>query len=372
MPLLNKLLARLPAAARRLTSSHANPQELHSSISNTINEALASAGLLNATAAAPSMPASRGPALEPETAAPAAVAGTFLEHSFSNEAGTRRYKLYVPACYDAQAQDRYPLLLMLHGCTQSPDDFAAGTRMNALADQHGFLVAYPAQSANANGSKCWNWFRPGDQGRATGEPALLAGLTQQLIRQYAVDPQRVFVAGLSAGAAMAVILGATYPDLYAAVGAHSGLPYRAARDMGSAFAAMGGNPAPPDAGTGIDTQAAAVVPLIVFHGDADSTVAPANGQALVKQAVAAAGKSLPQTQAERVGGNGRSATRSVYTTALGKPLVEYWQIHGAGHAWSGGSTAGSYTDPQGPDASAEMLRFFLQIKPVTTPPIQQA
>ncbi|MEO6517416.1 MAG: PHB depolymerase family esterase, partial [Pseudoxanthomonas sp.] len=345
MPLLNKLLARLPAAARRLTSSHANPQELHSSISNTINEALASAGLLNATAAAPSMPASRGPALEPETAAPAAVAGTFLEHSFSNEAGTRRYKVYVPACYDAQAQDRYPLLLMLHGCTQSPDDFAAGTRMNALADQHGFLVAYPAQSANANGSKCWNWFRPGDQGRATGEPALLAGLTQQLIRQYAVDPQRVFVAGLSAGAAMAVILGATYPDLYAAVGAHSGLPYRAARDMGSAFAAMGGNPAPPDAGTGTDTQAAAVVPLIVFHGDADSTVAPANGQALVKQAVAAAGKSLPQTQSERVGGNGRSATRSVYTTALGKPLVEYWQIHGAGHAWSGGSTAGSYTDP---------------------------
>ncbi len=374
MPLLEKLLARLPAAARQLTSARGSTP-LQSSISDTINDALASAGLLKTKVPAPPVaaaPVAAGarPVLASATAAPAAVAGTFLEHSFSNEAGTRRYKMYVPACYDAQAQDRYPLLLMLHGCTQSPDDFAAGTRMNALADQHGFLVAYPAQSANANGSKCWNWFRPGDQGRATGEPALLAGLTQQLVRQYAVDPQRVFVAGLSAGAAMAVILGATYPDLYAAVGAHSGLPYRAARDVGSAFAAMGGNPAPPDARTGIDAQADTVVPLIVFHGDADSTVAPANGQALVKQAMAAAGKGLPPTQAERVGGNGRSATRSVYTTALGKPLVEYWQIHGAGHAWSGGSTAGSYTDPQGPDASAEMLRFFLQVKPVTTPPSQ--
>ena len=372
MPFLAKLLARLPAT-RHLHPPHASQQALESSISKTINDALGSAGLLKTAATSPPVaapPLPTGRRLEPEqvTPEPSARPGTFVEHAFSNGAGARRYKLYVPAGYDAQAEAGYPLLLMLHGCTQSPDDFAAGTRMNALADQHGFLVAYPAQSANANGSKCWNWFRPGDQGRAAGEPALLAGLTRELIQQHAVDPQRVYVAGLSAGAAMAVILGATYPDLYAAVGAHSGLPYRAARDMPSAFAAMGGSPALPEAGTAVNAQArraAAAVPLIVFHGDADSTVAPANGQALVKQAMAAASEALPASHAERVAGNGRSTTRSVYTTALGEPLVEYWQIHGAGHAWSGGSTTGSYTDPQGPDASAEMVRFFLQVKQAT-------
>jgi len=292
-----------------------------------------------------------------------------MEHSFSNEAGTRRYKLYRPAGYTADREASYPLVVMLHGCTQSPDDFAAGTRMNALADQHGFLVAYPAQSPNANGSRCWNWFRPGDQGRASGEPALLAGLTHEVIKDHAVDPRRVYVAGLSAGAAMAVILGTTHPELYAAVGAHSGLPYRAARDVPSAFAAMGGTHALREVAAETDANArqsgrqpAPVVPLIVFHGDADATVAPANGEALVKQAVGAASEVLPESQARRVGDNGRHYTRSVYTTTLGDPLVEYWQIHGAGHAWSGGSTSGSYTDPQGPDASVEMLRFFLQVE----------
>ncbi len=373
MSLLSKLLARL-SSARGMSSAHGAQGDLESRISKTINDALASAGLLKAPAETPHATASpipAGPALEfkREPSVPSALPATFLEHSFSNEAGTRTYKLYMPAAYDPGSGAVYPLVLMLHGCTQSPDDFAAGTRMNALADQYGFLVAYPAQSPNANGSKCWNWFRPGDQGRTAGEPALLAGLTRELIEQHAVDPQRVYVAGLSAGAAMAVILGATHPELYAGVGAHSGLPYRAARDVPSAFAAMGGTHGLAQVAAETDAHArqsgrqpAAVVPLIVFHGDADRTVAPANGAALVKRATGATGEVLRKSEARSVAGNGRNYTRAVYTTSLGDPLVEYWQIHGAGHAWSGGSTGGTYTDPLGPDASAEMVRFFLQAK----------
>ncbi|NDK37894.1 esterase [Pseudoxanthomonas gei] len=396
MPLLSKLLARLPSPRRG--ASPAGQGDLESSISKTINDALAAAGLLRAPlpAAAPAQP-TPGPApatrpvaklallapepvVQPRPDTPrkrALSPGSFVEHDFSNEAGTRRYKLYIPAGYDAEATPGYPLLVMLHGCTQSPDDFAAGTRMNALADEHGFLVAYPAQSPNANGSKCWNWFRPGDQGREAGEPALLAGLTRQLIQQHAVDPRRVYVAGLSAGAAMAVILGTTHPELYAAVGAHSGLPYRAARDVPSAFAAMGGTHALREVAAETDANArqgkrppAPVVPLIVFHGDADHTVAPANGEALVKQATGAASELLPESQRKAVAANGRNYTHSVYTTSLGEPLVEYWQVHGGGHAWFGGSSDGSYTDPRGPDASAEMVRFFLKVKQQHAPSAQ--
>ncbi|MET0755477.1 MAG: PHB depolymerase family esterase [Pseudoxanthomonas sp.] len=372
---MTKLLSRLPAVGRKPSASTAG--ELETRIGKTIQDALAAAGLLErAPPAAPSPPAMRVPPLvaprtpkeradSPEHAPATGVPlpGSFVEDSFTNPAGTRRYKLYVPASYTDESTVRYPLVLMLHGCTQSPDDFATGTRMNALADELGFLVAYPAQSPNANGSRCWNWFRPGDQARDAGEPALLAGLTRHLVEQHAVDPQRVYVAGLSAGAAMAVILGATYPELFAAVGAHSGLPYGAARDVPSAFAAMAGKQAPVTPSAHRSSEArAGVTPLIVFHGDADRTVAPANGEALVSQAMGAASALLPESQVTEKSQAGRSYTRSVYTTALGEPLVEYWQIHGAGHAWSGGASTGSYTDPQGPDASGEMMRFFLQAR----------
>ena len=386
MSLFAKLLSRLPGSTRPPPAPAVNPQ-WQSNIGDTINEALVAAGLLEiakkpaptdvAALLAPVRRPAKRPRPKQHRASPetGSAAGSFSEHSFSNSAGTRTYKLYLPAGYTAQPPARYPLVVMLHGCTQSPDDFAAGTRMNALADQHGFLVAYPAQSPNANGSKCWNWFRPGDQMRDAGEPALLAGLTRQLIETHAVDPHRVFVAGLSAGAAMAVILGTTWPELFAAVGAHSGLPYRAARDVPSAFAAMGGTHALREVDAETDAHArrsgrqpAPVTPLIVFHGDADHTVAPANGEALVRQAMGAASALLPESRAESVTGNGRHYTRSVYTTSLGDPLVEYWQLHGAGHAWSGGSTMGSYTDPQGPDASAEMVRFFLQAGPQSRHP----
>ena len=248
-----------------------------------------------------------------------------------------------------------PLVVMLHGCKQNPDDFAAGTHMNELAEQHGFLVAYPAQSNNANGSNCWNWFRPEDQRRDGGEPAILAGIVADVGGAYRVDPARVYVAGLSAGAAMAVILGQTHPDVFAAVGAHSGLPVGAAHDVGSAFVAMY---------SGRSKSARAAVPgaagprTIVFHGDEDSTVVARNGEAIVAHAVAG-DVPLTSTPPERASAQGRDYTRTVYADADGQPRVEQWLLHGGAHAWSGGSKAGSYTDPTGPDASAEMVRFFL-------------
>ena len=334
-----------------------------SGVNAVIDDALTRAGLRPprvATDAAqplqpsqlPQLPALPAPPFETREVKPQRR-GQFLARSFAGPTGKLAYKVYVPAGYEADAARRHPLLVMLHGCTQSPDDFAAGTRMNALAEQHGLLVAYPAQSANANGSKCWNWFRPQDQVRGKGEPALIAGITAQLASEYRVDPARIYVAGLSAGAAMAVVLGRTYPELFAAVGVHSGLPYRAAHDVGSAFAAMKGSAAR-------TTTADSQVPTIVFHGDRDHTVAAANGTAVIAQ-VGHAGVAVTRTRQETgTAAGGRSFTRTDYSDASGQVVVEDWRVHGGGHAWMGGSTSGTYTDPQGPDASAEMLRFFLQ------------
>jgi poly(hydroxyalkanoate) depolymerase family esterase len=258
------------------------------------------------------------------------------------------------------------MLVMLHGCTQSPDDFAAGTRMNALADEHGFLVIYPAQAANANGSRCWNWFRPEDQSRDSGEPSLIAGITREVAAAYCVDDRRIFVAGLSAGAAMAVILGAMYPELYLAVGAHSGLPYRAAHDMPSAFAAMQGGTA--HAGQFKQSTVTPVrhaetlswTPTIVFHGDNDRTVDARNSSAIVAQATVIGSGQRPLYGNVRKGTapGGREYSRTDYVDNASQPIVEHWIVHGAGHAWSGGSPSGSFTDATGPDASAEMVRFF--------------
>ncbi|MDQ4060409.1 MAG: PHB depolymerase family esterase [Pseudomonadota bacterium] len=276
----------------------------------------------------------------------------FLEGSYSNQAGSRAYKLYVPSGYQGQA---VPLVVMLHGCTQSPDDFAAGTRMNTLAEEHVCLVLYPAQAGSANAQKCWNWFSPGDQQRGQGEPSLIAGITRQIMRDYKVDPQRVYVAGLSAGGAAAAIMGTAYPDLYAAVGVHSGLACGAASDLPSAFAAMRqGEPA------AMRRSGNASVPTIVFHGDRDTTVNPRNGDQVVAQAKATTAMNL-QTSVQHgqvVGGHAYS--RTLHANETGQTILEQWVIHGAGHAWSGGSPAGSYTDPRGPDASREMLRFFLE------------
>ncbi len=359
-------------------------------VAETIRRALASAGLAQSPAAGPAARAPAdteeplplvervdepagparadrsepvNPARRAERAAPAerpgTAAGVFLARTHTGPAGSRAYKLYVPGTAADDAPR--PLVVMLHGCKQHPDDFAAGTRMNALAEKHGFLVAYPAQSRNANGSNCWNWFRPEDQRRDGGEPAILAGIVADVARDHRVDPARVFVAGLSAGAAMAVILGQTHPELFAAVGAHSGLPSGAAHDVGSAFMAMNGakpvfGSAPARAAT---TSRGPSPRTIVFHGDQDATVVARNGEAIVAQAVAG-GVPLAPAAAARGSAQGRAYTRTVYADDAGRARVELWLLHGGAHAWSGGSAQGSYTDPSGPDASAEMVRFFLQ------------
>lgn len=289
--------------------------------------------------------------------------GEFTTCSFTCELGTRRYKLYVPMSYTQTAEERVPLVVMLHGCTQTPDDFATGTRMNTLADEHGFLVVYPEQEARANMSKCWNWFRDQDQARDQGEPALIAGITRDVAASYRIDHRRIFISGLSAGGAMAIVLATTYPELYAAVGVHSGLPYACAHDMPSAFAAMKPNalgltplrqPASPQDGTEL------AVPAIIFHGDSDATVDASNADAIVEQARAANsdGPALNSTVYRGTSTRGRTYTRTVLADSTRGPVVERWLLHGAGHAWSGGSSNGSFTDPIGPDASAEMIRFF--------------
>ena len=280
--------------------------------------------------------------------------GQFILSSYTEGAGTRTFKLYVPSRYSG---DALPLIIMLHGCTQSADDFALGTRMNLLAEEQTFLVAYPEQSSAANPSKCWNWFNAADQQRDQGEPSLIAGITRQIMRDYTVNARRVYVAGLSAGGAAAAIMGTTYPDLFAAIGVHSGLACGAASDLPTAFAAMRqGNTtrAPSVQAVSDDRQ----VPTIVFHGDEDSTVHPGNADCVIAQSMSVAVGSLThQLQQGRVGG-GHSYTRHSYKDADGQTLLEQWVVHGLNHAWSGGSAAGSYTDPQGPDATREMLRFF--------------
>jgi len=276
----------------------------------------------------------------------------FLAQSFSNQAGSRPYKLYIPSGYRGQP---VPLIVMLHGCTQSPDDFAAGTQINTAAEAQTFLVAYPGQSRSANAQKCWNWFNEGDQRRDAGEPSLIAGITREVMRDYAVDPRRVYVAGLSAGGAAAAVMGEAYPDLYAAIGVHSGLACGAARDVNSALSAMqrGSDGAAPRAVSGRRT-----VPAIVFHGERDTVVNPRNGDAVVAQAGRAAALRTQTNQGQIPGGYAYS--RTLHADASGQTVIEQWVVHGAGHAWFGGSSAGTYTDPRGPDATGEMVRFFLE------------
>ena len=294
----------------------------------------------------------------PAADAPAPGGGQFLSKSYSNQAGTRAYKLYVPSRYRGQP---LPLILMLHGCTQSPEDFAAGTRMNLRADEHNCFVAYPAQPASANPSKCWNWFRPGDQARGRGEPALIAGITREVMREYAIDEDRVYAAGLSAGAAAAVILAAAYPDLYAAIGVHSGLACGVANDLPSAFAAMRqSSPLARRRAAGnssAKTGYSRIVPAIVFHGDRDATVHPRNGDQVIAQLGETISGLATATERGQAPG-GRAYSRTLHRDPSGKAVFEQWVVHGAGHAWSGGSPSGSYTDPCGPDAAARCSASF--------------
>ncbi|MBW4709535.1 PHB depolymerase family esterase [Roseobacter sp. YSTF-M11] len=276
----------------------------------------------------------------------------FKDDTFTGSSGSRRFRTYIPATASGGVSG---VVMMLHGCTQTPEDFAAGTGMNALAERHGFVVVYPAQSRGENAQSCWNWFSRGDQRRGRGEPAILAELAQQVCAEHDVRRDDTFVAGLSAGAAMAVILGEAYPDVFAAVGAHSGLPLGSAKDVPSAFAAMAGSALEgpvPDPG---DER----VRTILFHGTADSTVHPSNGDAIARRArLMHVPQSIETTSSGKAAG--RTYCREISSDARGTVVVEHWSIEGQGHAWSGGHPGGSYTDPNGPNASAKMIHFFFQ------------
>ncbi|GAC1350225.1 MAG: PHB depolymerase family esterase [Ktedonobacteraceae bacterium] len=304
-----------------------------------------------------SLPGMVRPVVPEEASASTSVGGQFVDRVYSNVAGSRNYKLYIPSGYTGHV---VPLVIMLHGCTQTPADFAVGTGMNVLAEKEMFLVAYPEQAKSANSSKCWNWFQSSDQQRDMGEPSLIAGITQQIMGAYNVDSNRVYVAGLSSGGAMAAIMAATYPDLYAAVGVHSGLAYGAAHDLPSAFAAMNG-------GVGQHARPLArAIPIIMFHGDRDTTVATTNADSTVEQwlqTTSDGSGAMHETVRDAVVERGRVAgghayTRSIYYDVSGRAIVEKWMVHQSGHAWSGGNARGSYTDSKGPDASSEMVRFF--------------
>ncbi|MBS9404478.1 PHB depolymerase family esterase [Halomonas sp. TRM85114] len=310
----------------------------------------------------------RGAGAQPEQARGAteeAHPGAFTAGRYTNHVGTRDYKLYIPSGHHGQA---LPLVVMLHGCTQNPDDFAAGTNMNRLAEEQLCCVLYPAQPMTANSSKCWNWFKAEDQQREGGEPSILAGMTRQVIDTHGLDASRVYVAGLSAGAAMATTLAMTYPDLFAAVGVHSGLPHGVAQSLPDALGAMQGGTGPLGGGTSARASGwVSEVPAIIFHGDRDTTVHPSNAERVAAQYAATRregeatshGKGNARVTVEQGQvANGHAYTRTTHHDAKGEPRLEQWRVQGAGHAWSGGSTKGSYTDPKGPDATKEMLRFF--------------
>ena len=313
-----------------------------------------------------------GPA-QPEDDAPQNVVqetarrkASFRKHTFTFEGATYPYRLYIPLApaSDSNEASLMPLVVLLHGCKQDALDFSKGTAMNALAETQQVMVLYPEQITSANALRCWNWFEPGHQQAERGEPGMIAALTRQIVQQHAADPQRVYIAGLSAGGAMAAVVSSLYPDIFAAVGVHSGLAAGAARDVVSAFGAMR---------SGAQGHALPVIPTIVFHGTADRTVHPDNGDHITDAALAAhkaAGVQLLKTQStqsksaeentaeENTGAE--KTERAVYSTADGKSAVENWRIDAGPHAWSGGNSAGSYTDPDGPSASAAMLAFFLQ------------
>lgn len=320
----------------------------------------------------------------------AAFAGSWSQGSVTNAAGTRNFKLWVPDGYDKRAAT--PLVLMLHGCLQTPDDFASGARMNAVADAHRFLVAYPEQPASANPYKCWNWFDPAHQARGAGEPSLLAAIVADVRATHKVDPNRVYAVGVSAGGAMVSIMGAAYPELFNGLGVCAGIEYKGATNVVGALAAQkSGGPDPNVQGTQA-YQAMAVaaeatqgktsrrsapnarprpVRLIVFHGTLDTIVSPVNGEQVVSQWAQTNdllddtrdNNSVDDTPDATTNGtvpDGYNFTRYVYTDAAGKPLLEKWLVKDMKHAWPGGSTAGSYTDPKAPNASEEIWRFFQQ------------
>jgi poly(hydroxyalkanoate) depolymerase family esterase len=288
-------------------------------------------------------------------------------------AGPQRWFVHTPP--GVATTSRAPLLVMLHGCTQSAQSFVAATGMNEAADRHGFVVLYPEQGPAANQRGCWNWFEAAHQSRGAGEPAAIAGATRAVLAAVSrrpIDPDRVFVAGLSAGGAMAAVLAVTHPDLFAGVAVHSGLAYRSATTMRGAFAAMArGGPHPEREGLAAAEATGArarPIPALVLHGTKDRLVAPVNGEQAVVQWLTmnhvAAGGSVrldprrpTETTRDHAPG-GRSFTRRRWHDDRGGILVEHVGVEGMGHAWSGGAAGARHSDPHGPSATEAICRFF--------------
>jgi poly(hydroxyalkanoate) depolymerase family esterase len=291
--------------------------------------------------------------------------GQFLQREITTDQGVRRYKLFVPGSYNGSKA--LPLVVMLHGCTQDPDDVARGTQLNAVAEEKSVLVVYPEQPATANPKKCWNWYDPAHQKRDAGEPGLIARITRQVMSDYKVDPSRVYVAGLSAGGAMSAIVAFSYPDLYAAMGSHSGVPYAAASNVVEALAVMQGNMADGAALGALAKTAmgsmARPIPSIVFQGESDAVVNPKNAVKLVAQLAEARGEPIDEkSPTNKVESGETSEGYHYFRSTFGNQdkTIEFWLVKELGHAWSGGSPEGTFTDAKGPKASVETMRFFLE------------
>lgn len=299
-------------------------------------------------------------------AAPSPAQGRLIGGVYRSDAGSREYRLYLPA---TSAREPRPLLVLLHGCTQSADDIARGAALHEIADSTGMLVLYPEQPAAANPLRCWNWFDAAHQRRGAGEPALLSAMVREIASAQGADPRRVYVAGVSAGGAMALILAASYPELFAAAGSHSGVPLAAATPATALQVMRGGGVGDPAAVAAARTDTrdpssgdrSRLVPIIVFHGVDDAVVHVENGRATAAQWRGAAGLAgLANAETSTTGEAGGLTFRRSIAGPPDAPLVELWLIDGLGHAWSGGSPAGTYTDPRGPVASDELVRFLLQ------------
>ncbi|HWE10686.1 MAG TPA: PHB depolymerase family esterase [Solirubrobacteraceae bacterium] len=295
------------------------------------------------------------------TAPSTALPGALTSNSFTNGSGTLAYQLYVPSTYKAGTS--MPLVVALHGCTESADVFRQLTRWDQLAEQKGFIVLFPQQSSGNNQFECWNFFQSADMSRGSGEPAIISGMTQMVQQKYTVDTKRTYVAGLSAGGAMSSVMAATYPDIYAAAGIGSGCEYAASATCAgsksadptqaaqSAYSAMG--------------SYARVMPVILFEGDQDTTVPPVNAQQAVQQWQSTDGlvskSSMPAAAMNVTNGTapgGQTYTISHYGDGQGHEIIQSWLVHGMGHAWSGGSSSEQYADPSGPDETAAMYAFF--------------
>jgi poly(hydroxyalkanoate) depolymerase family esterase len=298
-------------------------------------------------------------ALTTATTAMAQTSGQFLWRDITTSSGARRYKVFVPSTYDGSRA--LPLVVMLHGCTQDPEDVARGTRLNSVAESKSVIVVYPEQADAFNPKKCWNWYDAAHQKRDAGEPDIIAGITREVMKTYKVDPNRVYIGGLSAGAAMASIVAFAYPDVFAAAAFHSGIPYGAATNVMEGLAAMQG--AKKDADS-LAAKAKALmggrtrtIPSIIFQGKSDHVVNVANADQLALQMTALA-ESMPSSKGTD---NPGIAADYHYTRSVrANGVVEVWTIDELGHAWSGGSKEGTFTDEHGPNAAAEMMRFFLE------------